>query len=196
MLQDDKKYKPDYNPPGYDPKKDVVDLVSYNPEWPNLAETEIVKILEILPNEPIIDIQHVGSTAIPGMLAKPIIDIQIAVDSLEKIKESAISILENAGYVYWYGNPDKERMFFVKGMPPFGERRTHHVHIVEHDSKHWRNKLLFRDYLRTHPAIAQEYIKLKIKLAQEHAYDRERYTDEKTDFINHVLELACAEDLW
>lgn len=75
MLKDtDEKYKADYVPPGYDPKKDAVDLVPYNPEWPYMAELEILKIREIFLKDCIIDIQHVGSTAIPGMLAKPVID--------------------------------------------------------------------------------------------------------------------------
>jgi GrpB-like predicted nucleotidyltransferase (UPF0157 family) len=81
-------------------------------------------------------------------------------------------------------------MFFVKGMPPYGEKRTHHVHIFEHHSDHWRNKLIFRDYLRVHADLAQEYEQLKLKLAHDHVYDREKYTDEKLSFVNRVLQLA------
>lgn len=99
------------------------------------------------------------------------------------------------GHEYWANNPDPKRMFFVKGMPPYGEKRTHHVHIFEQDSDHWCNKLLFRDYLRLHPDVAKEYEQLKIKLAQEHLYDREKYTDEKLDFVNRVLQLAKKQQI-
>ncbi len=168
-------------------KNDSIELVAYDNQWPYLAELEIQTLCNVLPKKHIIDIQHVGSTAIPGMLAKPIIDIQIAVDSLYAIKNIAIETLKTLGYEYWYDNPDTERMFFVKGMPPFGEKRTHHVHIVEPSSKHWKEKILFRDYLISHPQIMREYEKLKRSLATQHTYDREQYTDAKTKFINDIL---------
>jgi GrpB-like predicted nucleotidyltransferase (UPF0157 family)/RimJ/RimL family protein N-acetyltransferase len=171
-------------------KKDHVSLVPYNSEWPLMAQTEIEKIRSVFPADVIVDIQHVGSTAIPGLSAKPILDIQIAVPSLESMKLLAAPILQKLGYEYWASNPDPKRMFFVKGMPPYGEQRTHHVHLFEQQSEHWCNKLLFRDYLRSHPDIAEEYEQLKIKLAQAHLYDREKYTDKKLDFVNKVLQLA------
>ncbi len=169
--------------------KDHVDIVAYDPEWPTNARTEINKIREMLPST-IIDIQHVGSTAIPGMPAKPIIDIQIAAKSLEEMKIIAIPALQKMGYEYWYENPDPERMFFVKGMPPFGEKRTHHVHIVEPTSKHWSGKINFRDYLIAHPEVALEYQQLKFNLAKKFTYDREGYTNAKAEFINRILQLA------
>jgi GrpB-like predicted nucleotidyltransferase (UPF0157 family)/RimJ/RimL family protein N-acetyltransferase len=175
-------------------KKDHVDIVSYNSEWPDMANIEISKLQAALPFNKIIDIQHVGSTAIPGVSAKPIIDIQIAVNTLEEMKVIAVPILQKMGYEYWDENPDPKRMFFVKGMPPFGDKRTHHVHIFEADSDHWRNKVIFRDYLRLHPSVAKEYQQLKNQLAVEHIYDREKYTDEKLEFINYVLKLALKKD--
>lgn len=171
-------------------KKDHVNIVPYNSEWPLIAQTEIEKIKSVFPADAIIDIQHVGSTAIPDLSAKPILDIQIAVLSLEVIKLIAVPLLQKLGYEYWAANPDPKRMFFVKNMPPYGEKRTHHVHIFEKNSDHWCNKLLFRDYLRSHTDLAKEYERLKIKLAQENLYDREKYTDEKSDFVNKVLQLA------
>jgi GrpB-like predicted nucleotidyltransferase (UPF0157 family) len=171
-------------------KNDSIELVPYDTQWPEMAASEITKLQEILPAEHIIDIQHVGSTAIPGMSAKPILDIHIAVDSLSAIKQVAIDILKTQGYEYWYDNPDTERMFFVKGMPPFGEKRTHHVHIVESTSRHWQGKILFRDYLIAHSEAANEYESLKIKLAEEFANEREQYTEGKTQFVNRILEKA------
>ena len=171
-------------------KKDHVNIVAYNSEWPMIASIEIKKLREVLSSSKIIDIQHVGSTATPGISAKPIVDIQIAVNSLEEMKVIAIPALQKLGYEYWYENPDPERMFFVKGMPPFGDNRTHHVHIFEQTSKHWRRKINFRDYLIAHPEIAKEYQKLKNKLAEEYTYDREAYTNAKGEFVNKILELA------
>lgn len=168
-------------------KNDSIELVLYDPQWPKMAELEIKKLREILPTNHIIDIQHIGSTAIPGMLAKPIIDIQIAVDSLIAIKQTAINVLKACDYLYWAEDPDPEKMFFVKGMPPFGQKRTHHVHIIEPKAKRWQTRIIFRDYLIAHPEIAREYEQLKIKLAQEYTYDREQYTDAKTKFIDEVL---------
>ena len=171
-------------------KNDFIELVPYDNQWPIMAELEIKNLRNVLPKNSVIDIQHVGSTAIPGMAAKPIVDIQIAAHSLEEMKVFAIPALQKLGYEYWCENPDPERMFFVKGMPPFGEKRTHHVHIVEPTSKHWIGKINFRDYLIAHPDIAKEYQQLKIKLAQQYTYDREEYTNAKGEFVNKILKLA------
>jgi GrpB-like predicted nucleotidyltransferase (UPF0157 family)/RimJ/RimL family protein N-acetyltransferase len=170
--------------------KDRIEIVPYNQEWSHLARIAIEEVRANLPRNCVIDIQHVGSTAIPGLSAKPIIDIQVAVRSLEEMKVIAVAALQKIGYEYWADNPDPERMFFVKGMPPYGEKRTHHVHMVEPTSKHWEEKLLFKDYLIAHPEVAQEYEQLKIKLAQQYTSDRERYTDAKSEFIKKVIELA------
>lgn len=171
-------------------KDDSIELAPYNTDWTDLATSEIKKLHQALPVEHILDIQHVGSTAIPGIKAKPIIDIQIAVDSLLAIKQTTIDNLKSLKYEYWHDNPDPERMFFVKGMPPFGDKRTHHLHIVELTSRHWQEKIQFRDYLLSHPEVAQEYEKLKIQLANQYPYDREKYTDTKTQFIHDILQKA------
>jgi len=174
-------------------KNDSIQLVPYDEQWPILAEEEIKNLYTILPKQHILDIQHGGSTAIPGMLAKPIIDIQIAVDSLPAIKQAAIDILKTKGYVYWEEDPDPEKMFFVKGMPPFGDKRTHHIHIIEPKAELWKSRILFRDYLIKHPKAAHEYKQLKTKLAEEHMHNREQYTDAKTKFIKDVLIAAQRE---
>ncbi len=171
-------------------KNDAIELSAYNTQWPKMAKSEIKKLRQLFHKQNIIDIQHVGSTAIPGIPAKPIIDIQIAVASLEKIKPMAIEQLKTLGYVYWDANPDPTRLFFAKGMPPFGEKRSHHLHIVEPHSHHWREKLLFRDYLIAHTDIAQQYADLKKQLAMQYLYQREKYTEAKTDFIKKIIERA------
>lgn len=171
-------------------KNDAIELVSYCSQWPEIAELEINTLQERLSKKHVLGIQHVGSTAIPGILSKPIIDIIIAVDSLAAIKQIAIEKLTVLGYQYWQDNPDTEKMFFVKGMPPFGEQRTHHVHIVEPGSKHWQEKILFRDYLLAHPLVVTDYENLKKELAQKHRYDREQYTTAKTQFVKAILHKA------
>lgn len=171
-------------------KDDAIELVAYNPTWPTLAAQEIARLQQALPVQHIVDIQHVGSTAIQGLLAKPIIDIQIAVDSLTAIKPQAIAALAQLGYSFWDENPDPTRLFFAKGMPPYGKKREAHVHIVEPESPHWQDKLLFRDYLLTHPEAIEAYTQLKQQLESKYRYDRELYTQSKTAFIQEVLTKA------
>jgi len=176
-------------------QKDHINIVPNNPEWMALAKTEIEHIKSLFPNGLILDTQHVGSTAIPNISAKPIIDIQIAVNSLDVMKIVAVPLLQKLGYEYWAENPDQTRMFFAKGMPPYGEKRTHHVHIVEPSSHHWLDKIAFRDYLIKHPEAAKEYEALKNKLAAEYKFDREKYTDEKAEFVKNILAKASKVNL-
>jgi GrpB-like predicted nucleotidyltransferase (UPF0157 family) len=134
----------------------------------------------------VLGIEHFGSTAVPGLAAKPIIDILIAVVSLTRAKATMVEPITGLGYVYWVENPKTDRMFFVKGMPPYGERRTHHVHITEPDGEMWRRRLAFRDYLRARPDEARRYEALKRDLAVRYPTDREGYTDAKTEFVEAV----------
>jgi GrpB-like predicted nucleotidyltransferase (UPF0157 family) len=179
----------DDRPSNYNEKDDFIELAPYDDKWPESARVEIAALKNALPAEGVIDIQHVGSTAIIGCMAKPVIDIQIAVESLSAIQAQAIKAIEALGYVYWRGNPDKSHMLFIKGMPPFGVKRTHHVHIFEHNHPQWRDKLFFRDYLRDHPEAVAAYVELKQTLADKYRYDREAYTQGKTAFVQQILAL-------
>lgn len=170
--------------------EDAIYIVDYNPLWVKLAEEEISILKKLLADHDwVTDIQHIGSTAIPGLAAKPIIDIYLGARSIEEA-EKAIGLLEKIGYVFWYDNPNKEKMFFVKGMPPFGTGRTHHVHIVKYDSDYWQARILFRDYMRNHPNEIQDYANLKYELMQKHRNDREAYTDAKSEYIAAILKKA------
>ncbi len=170
---------------------DDVELVDHDPHWPVLFAEEEARLRSVLDPASIVDLEHFGSTAIPGICAKPIIDILIAVRSLDDARRLYPALLEPLGYVYWAENPKTDRMFFVKGMPPFGERRTHHVHVTEPDGEMW-HRLVFRDYLRARPDEAQAYQSLKRRLASEHATDREAYTDAKADYVAGVMRKAGA----
>ncbi len=134
-------------------------------------------------------LEHFGSTAIPGLAAKPIIDILVAVRSLAVARATFVEPLRTLGYVFWAENPKTDRLFFVKGMPPYGERRTHHVHVAEPTAEPWL-RLPFRDYLRAHRQEAQRYERLKRELALRHRTDREAYTDAKSAYVDEVLAKA------
>ena len=168
---------------------DEIEIVPYDSRWPALFAAEATRLRAALPAELILGLEHFGSTAVPGLAAKPIIDILIAVRSLAEAQERAIEPLEALDYLYWYDNPKTDRMYFVKGMPPYGARRTHHVHMTETDGEMWR-RLAFRDHLRTHPEDARRYERLKLELAAAHRDDREAYTDAKAAFVAEIMERA------
>ncbi len=165
---------------------DEVEIVDYDPRWPLLFDEEAKRLRAVLDPSLIVGLEHFGSTAIPGLSAKPIIDILIAVRSLVAAQATFVEALRNLDYVYWADNPKKDRMFFVKGMPPFGARRSHHVHVAEPHAEMWQ-RLAFRDYLRAHPEEARTYERLKSRLAAEHRTDREAYTDAKSAYVESVM---------
>jgi GrpB-like predicted nucleotidyltransferase (UPF0157 family) len=167
-------------------------IVPYNPSWPSKFEAEKRHLLACLPGELIKRIEHFGSTAIPGMSAKPIIDILVEVTSLEKTKSVIAPILEAQGYDYFW------RPTSGDDIPPFYAwfikrdakgNRTHHIHMVEKEFEHW-DRLLFRDYLIEHEEAAKEYEALKLRLARDYPRDRIGYTKDKTEFIARVTDAA------
>lgn len=162
---------------------DVVKLYPHDGGWRCLFETEKKKLQSTI-GEFVLDIQHVGSTAIPGIPAKPIIDIAIAVHNFEEA-EICIAPIERLGYVYRGENGIARRHYFRKGEP-----RTHHLHLMEASSRNWENQILFRDYLRQHPAAAHDYAALKNKLARLHRKNRQEYTLQKAPYIEEILRLA------
>jgi GrpB-like predicted nucleotidyltransferase (UPF0157 family) len=133
-------------------------------------------------------IEHIGSTAVPGLDAKPIIDIQIGVESVDAARRDGVPSLEALGYGYWADKSHREHLVLVRGLPPNGPR-THHVHIVSVESADWEC-VLFRDYLRAHPDEAAHYGALKRDLAVRFREDREAYTAAKGDYIRRITALA------
>lgn len=169
-----------------------IDIMPYNSEWPRLFEQEKSHLLTCLPKELIRRIEHFGSTSIPNLAAKPIIDILVEVTSQEETKKVIAPILEAQGYDYFF------RPTWGDDIPPFYAwfikrdskgNRTHHLHMVEHDFEHW-DRLLFRDYLIEHPDLAREYQDLKIHLLKMYQYDRIAYAKGKTEFIEKVTAIA------
>lgn len=159
-----------------------IELVPYDPVWPLQFDAERHALEAIL--APWLDghIEHIGSTAILGLCAKPVIDIMAPVHSLAASR-LAIQAAQAAGYVHFPYKPDVMH-WFCKPSPEF---RTHHLHMVPIGSPLWNERLAFRDALRGNPMLAGEYAALKTRLAVEFRHDREAYTDAKTPFVNRVL---------
>ncbi len=163
-------------------KRGTVVLTKFHQDWVKAFEVE-KSFLQKLIGPLALDIQHIGSTSVPNLSAKPIIDILMAVPSLssvEKFKET----LNKAGYEYRENGSDDTQVLFVKGPE---EKRTHYLHITEIGSLVWRNDLAFRNYLITNPKEAAKYEALKLSLASKYAENRGLYTAEKKDYIEGVL---------
>lgn len=159
-----------------------IEIVEYNPAWPAQFLAERTILQTALAPWLIGDIEHIGSTSVIGLAAKPVIDIMAPVASLEGSRD-AIAAAEAAGYSFYPYKPD-EMHWFCKPSP---EVRTHHLHLVPLGSRTWVERLAFRDALRQNPALAQEYTALKQCLATEFGNDREAYTDAKAPFIKRIL---------
>jgi GrpB-like predicted nucleotidyltransferase (UPF0157 family) len=172
--------------------KEHVSIVPYDLNWPRMFAEERDHLLTTLPRELIGRIEHFGSTAIPGLAAKPIVDMLVEVRSLAETRRRIVPILEAQGYDYFWrplhgdvGPPFYA--WFIKRDP--NGVRTHHIHMVERDFEHWE-RVLFRDYLIEHPDVAKEYEALKLRLAGDYATDRVGYTNAKTDYVVRVTQLA------
>jgi GrpB-like predicted nucleotidyltransferase (UPF0157 family) len=169
-----------------------VTLVPYDPDWPRRFEKERDHLLGCLPRELIRRIEHFGSTAVPGLPAKPIVDMLVEVTDLGETRRRIAPILEAQGYDYFW------RPSWGDDVPPFyawfirrDDRgiRTHHIHMVEAHFEHWE-RLLFRDYLIEFPETARVYAELKLDLVRTVGGDRIAYTEGKTRFVVETTERA------
>ena len=172
-----------------------IELVDYDPIWPLVFELESKHLARFFPAGVIRCIEHVGSTAVPGLAAKPIVDILVGVDDFYMVIDTVAPAMEAAGYDYFYrpklGDDGPRYPWFI-GRDRTG-RRVSHIHVaLTSDASQW-DRVLFRDYLRNHPDVADQYAKLKRDLAARHAHDRESYTLAKTEFITHVMAMARIE---
>jgi GrpB-like predicted nucleotidyltransferase (UPF0157 family) len=170
--------------------REEIHIAPYDPQWPELFRSERDHLRACLPEELLGRIEHFGSTAIPGLAAKPIVDVLVEVTDLEATKARIVPILEAQGYDYLW----RPTISVDDGLPFYAwfikrnaaGTRTHHVHMIEPHFPQW-DRLIFRDYLLTHPAVAQEYQNLKLDLAAAHPHDREAYTVGKSDFIGSIM---------
>ncbi len=162
------------------------ELSNYNPAWSKNFESEADKIAEAL-GEQVVEVKHVGSTSIPGLRAKPIIDILVAVEEFAPV-DTYKEQLEPLEYFYHPHDAEDERLFFWKGTP-----RTHHLHIVEFMTWEHQRHIVFRDYLRAHPEMAELYEQVKRELSLTFKGNRPAYTKGKTAFIKTIMARAVEE---
>jgi GrpB-like predicted nucleotidyltransferase (UPF0157 family) len=175
---------------------ELVEVVQYDPAWPGLYEAERLHLLGCMPEGLIVRIEHFGSTAVPLLAAKPVVDMVIEVVDIENARTVVPAILEPQGYdCFW-------RPTMGDDTPPWytwcikrdaAGQRTHHLHFGQAGFK--ADELRFRDILRSRPDIAAAYAQLKLGLAARHPRDRETYTEAKTDFIRKALETGgCSRE--
>jgi GrpB-like predicted nucleotidyltransferase (UPF0157 family) len=176
--------------------REKIDIEPYDARWVHSFEEERRHLLSCLPQNLVVRVEHFGSTAVPGLAAKPIVDMLIEISCLGETQRTIAPILQEQGYDYfwrpthgddgppWYG-------WFIKRNA--AGLRTHHLHMVEASFEgHW-DRLLFRDYLIANPETAQQYETLKLELAHQHPSDRVQYTHAKSEFVNRVTQLAKLE---
>ena len=166
-------------------KRKTVKVFEYNPKWKNEYLKEETVLKDALKSYDV-NIQHVGSTAIVGCKAKPIIDIAIGVPNLEHGKK-LIPILQKIGYHY-DGRNDFGVRYFLKKCE--NDIETYFIHIEDKNSRIWQNHIVFRDYMNLNPEEVIKYSKLKEKLAQKFCSDRKSYTKAKETYIEKIIDKA------
>lgn len=159
---------------------EAVVLVPYDPQWPLLFNRERDRLMRLFPSR-LLDVQHFGSTAIPGMPAKPVIDLLAGVASME-IADALMEPLLSSGYTTSaeYNATLADRRWFMRWH---NGHRTHHLHVVLFGGPVWRCRLRFCDVLRANAELAQQYITLKQRLAAQYGADREVYSNAKSEFV-------------
>lgn len=167
------------------PSDEPIEIVPHDPAWAAAFEKERSALEAAIGDLAAGGIHHVGSTAVPGLAAKPIVDILVGVEDLEGSR-AGFPPLARLGYLY---APYRaaEMHWFCKPSPG---RRTHHLHLVPTASRRYADELAFRDLLRADDELARDYASLKRALAERHRDDREAYTEAKSDFIRAALETA------
>jgi GrpB-like predicted nucleotidyltransferase (UPF0157 family) len=172
-----------------------VSVVEYRPAWQAMFEEERQLIEAALGGAPA-KVEHIGSTSVVGLAAKPIIDIMIGLPDFS-VADDLVPLIEAFGYRYFRKYEDEMpfRRYFAKDLSGV---RTHQIHMVEAGSEFWERHLLFRDYLRQNPPAATEYAALKRRLAEREWTDVNEYADAKTEFVRDIESkargLSCARD--
>ncbi|MEQ4720623.1 GrpB family protein [Nonomuraea sp. B19D2] len=165
---------------------DLVEIVDYDPGWP-MEFARLGEALRAALGDVAVRIDHIGSTSVPGLAAKPVIDIQIAVRSFDPL-EAFRTPLEHLGLVYRAGNPELTKRYFREAP---GTRRTH-VHVREHGSFSQQLPLLMRDFLRAHPGDTAEFARVKRRCAEESRDERQKYVEAKEPYVWDILRRADA----
>jgi GrpB-like predicted nucleotidyltransferase (UPF0157 family) len=167
-----------------------VRVVDYDPGWPGRFAEQKVLVERLLRPWLAGPVEHIGSTAVPGLRAKPVIDLLAPVRSLSAAR-AATPVLAGAGWLFWPEDPCScYRLWFLRPRP---EARTHHLQVVEQGHPQARALLVFRDVLGTDAGLRREYAGLKDQLAEQHPESRNAYTNAKGAFIEGVLRQAGIE---
>jgi GrpB-like predicted nucleotidyltransferase (UPF0157 family) len=168
-------------------ERGVIRLAPYDPDWPRVYAAERERLVAAV-GDLFLDVQHIGSTSVPGLIAKPIIDVAAAVRDFDEAAACVAPVVA-LGYAYRGENGIPRRHYFDRGSPTL-----FHLHVFEVRSLDWHEHLLFRDYLRDHPEAVKEYADLKEDLTRRYAGDRLGYTEAKAPFIRRILTLAWARE--
>ena len=169
---------------------DLVKLLPYDPEWKIEGEKEVERLKTLL-QDWAIDIQHVGSTAIPGISAKPIIDIAVGVKSIDDL-EPLIDIFTKAGYDVRNSIAEKGEILARKGS---SECRTHYIHVEPYGGEYWQNHILFKRFMLDRPEYVAPYEEMKQEMFAKYADNRLEYTAHKSGFISNIIAMAKKEYL-
>jgi GrpB-like predicted nucleotidyltransferase (UPF0157 family) len=165
-------------------QNEQIRIESYNVVWPKKFASEKKCIEKTIAPWIVGGIHHVGSTSVPGLSAKPIVDIQVGIKNLEEAR-ACIPLLEGIGYCYY-----PYRLYMHWFCKPSPSHREFHVQLMELAHPQWKARLAFRDYLRSHPETAKEYATLKREMAERFRNNREGYTEAKGQFVESVLKKA------
>lgn len=165
--------------------EEIIQIVAYNHEWPKLFEQESARLSEVM-GEDCVGIYHVGSTSVKGMWGKPIIDIALAISSYPPNRET-IKKFQTLEYQHMGERGVKGRHWFIKGKP-----RQFHLHVVPHNGAVLQQQVRLRNYLRHNSAAAREYEQIKLRATPGRVIDGKEYAQEKTKFIERVLNLSQA----
>ena len=163
-------------------------IVPYDYNWKNLFEQEKLLIINTLDKNMVVNIEHIGSTSVVGLAAKPTIDILVELSNLnEENKQIIIQKLGTIAYGNMSNSEQEKKMVFGKGYDEnYGRTQTYHVHIRE-KADTVQDEIYFRDYLIQNSAVRDEYAKLKYALAEKYQFNRENYTESKTEFITKII---------
>lgn len=161
-------------------------IVNYDPDWPTIYDEEKREILKVI-GHMVWSIEHVGSTSVPGLGAKPIIDIIVGVDD-EKAADECVRILADIGYDDITPQSENPEWYYCIGKRL--DNIYYHLHLVKDRSAFWENHILFRDYLRGEPDMIKEYYELKKSLAEKFRHERLEYNLAKTEFITSIVNRA------
>ncbi|MBB3131375.1 GrpB-like predicted nucleotidyltransferase (UPF0157 family) [Paenibacillus rhizosphaerae] len=161
----------------------------YDKNWVSMFEREKQNIINILGSNIALRVEHMGSTAVPNLSSKPIVDILVEIPQISEYRDIIIDLMSKKEYTLM--QEQRNHIMFVKGYSPTGlEKESFHIHMGTKEQDFLWDRLYFRNYLRMNPSVAMEYEELKIKLAETFRHDREAYTESKTEFISKITRLA------